>query len=327
MPDKTKSLSFLQILLQNGIPFKTIRNIGFADWKNRFIALPQIHIKDNLSFNSSGAFDISCKIPQINIYREYDTEPKIKGVFDNFPLFKFGGIPFTCSHGNLGEFGIISGIASDADRNMFNVQYGINLDKVYISLNELSSVAGFSGVFSEIDDFIVVGNNDNTLLTIIDNDLDYSAKYSHEKRECHFQPVLCIDRAVPVKYIKTADDAKPFHNQQIPERRIEYNLQRNQTLEKLNNIFSQTTHNQIYGFPTDIDFVAKTGLHEFTILNYNRFGTRVDFWITNVRCDTNDGNPKTVIKKCNFQNLPDAINNIQRARATHFDKMYGNKNR
>ena len=40
---------------------------------------------------------------------------------------------------------------------------------------------------------------------------------------------------MPVKYIKTVDDSKPMQNAFVRERQIEYDMQRKQVLQKLNN--------------------------------------------------------------------------------------------
>ena len=67
-------------------------------------------------------------------------------------------------------------------------------------------------------------------------------------------------------------------------------------------------------------------MHEFTFLGYDRSSKQGNFLITNVRYD-NTGNIHYVIKKCNFMQMPQQINSILCARAMHFNKMYGSKNR
>jgi len=333
MPESHKPLSFNQVLMQNGIPFKTIRNITFLDWLQSVVEIPKAFSKDDLSFENSRFFNsfkdmgFVHKIPGISIETEESSNSKLEGIFKYFPFFKFGGIPFKCSHEIPWEWGVFSGIQKTEDKYMFEMHYGIKIDSVYISLNELASVANFGGVLSEIDDYFVVGNHDNTVLTIIDNDLDYCVKDSVENNECHFKPVFCIDCGVPVKYIKTADDSKPFLYKCIPERRFEYNLQRKQTLNKLNNVFKQPLYedNHISGYPTEIDFIVKTGLRQFTFLSYDRFQNNGDFWITNVNYNVDGSDPVSVIKKYDFRNLPQNIKSIQQARANHFNKMYHSK--
>ena len=159
-------------------------------------------------------------------------------------------------------------------------------------------------------------------MIIIDNDLDYSACGSGEKYDCYFKPVFCMDRGVPVKYIKTVDDAKPMQSAFIPERRFEYDMQRKQTLKNLNNVFKPSGMKEINGYPTEIDFIVKTGLREFVFLSYDRFKNDGDFWFTKVNYSLDGADPKSVIKKCDFRNLQQNINLLQRARANHFNKMY-----
>ena len=292
------------------------------------IAKDDLSIKHSYFFNNyQNVYPVS-KIPSISIEKVNETDKKIQGIFECLPYFKFGGMPFQCSHKIPLEFGTWTEKPKTEDRCRFKINYGINLDNVYISLNELITVAEWNDVFSEIDDFFVVGANGGKLLTIIDNDMDYSVCGSNNKTECHFKPVFVLDRGVPVKYIKTADDNHPFERKYIPERQLEYELQRKHVLHNLGDIFKQTkvTNDDIIGYPTEIDFVVKTGLHQFTVLSYDRFKNNGDFWITNVQCHMDGTDPQTVIKKCDFQNLHQNINAIQRARADHFNKMYAGKN-
>ena len=286
--------------------------------------------KDDLSIKHSYLFNTAknaypvCEIPSISFEKFDDGDTKLQCIFKCTPMFKFGGIPFSCSHEIPWEWGIWTGSPQPDDKYRFEMHYGIKLDSVYISLNELKTVADFQDVFSEIDDFFIVGDCNSRILTIFDNDIDYLANGSDKKIECHFNPIVVLDRGVPVKYIKTADDLEPFVYQKIPERRAEYTLQRKQVLHKLGNVFQQADYD-INGYPTEIDFIVKTGLHEFTLLSYDRFKNKGDFWITNIRCSTDGTDPQTVIKKCDFRGLEQNINAIQRARANHFNKMYASK--
>lgn len=289
--------------------------------------------KDDLSIKNSYFFNTPqnvCpvhEIPGISTEKFDDNDTKMESVFKCTPMFKFGGIPFSCSHKIPWEWGTCTGDPKPDDKYRFEMLYGIKLDSVYISLNELRTVASFQDVFSEIDDFFIVGTHNGKILTIFDNDMDYSANGSYKKTECHFNPVVVLDRGVPVKYIKTADDSQPFEHKQIPERKYEYDLQRKQVLHKLGEVFQQTKPNDncITGYPTEIDFIVKTGLHEFTLLSYDRFKNNGDFWITNIRYNTDGTDPKTIINKCDYKNLQQNINAIQRARANHFNKMYTSK--
>ncbi len=328
--DPGRPLSFDSMLMQNNIPLRTIRNIRFRDWKQNFVEQPRAFLKDDLSLNNSyffggvsGCYRVN-QIPQINVYEE---EPgfksKLYGICDYFPLFKFGGISFKCTHKIPEQYNYIySGKVEPEDRYFFETKYNIKIDNVYISLAELFSVADWSGILSVVDDFIIAGNHDNSVLTIIDNDLDYSACGSGEKYDCYFKPVFCIDRGVPVKYIKTVDDSKPMENAFVPERRFEYDMQRKQTLKNLNNVFKPSGVKEISGYPTEIDFIVKTGLHEFVFLSYDRFKNDGDFWFTKVNYSLDGADPRSVIKKCDFRNLQQNINLLQRARANHFNKMY-----
>lgn len=332
-PDR--QLSFDEILMQNGIPFRTVRDIRYFDVMHHLVENSQPFSKDDLSFNNSRFFsdvDGACQvnqIPQINVYEE---EPGIKSklysICDNFAFCNFGGIPFQCTHKMPEQYNFIySGHVKPEDRCFFETHYNIKINNVYISLGELISVADYDGVFSIVDDFIIAGNHDNTVLTIIDNDLDYSACGSVERYDCYFKPAFCIDRGVPVKYIKTVDDSRPMENMFVPERRFEYNMQRKQTLKKLNHVFASPDKkdNVISGYPTEIDFVVKTGLHEFVLLSYDRLKNNGDFWFTKVNYSLDGSDPKSVIKKCDFQNLQQNIGALQRARASHFNKMYNQK--
>ena len=72
-------------------------------------------------------------------------------IFDNFLFFKFGGVPFVCTHDYL--WNTRPGTNGHA-KDMFEINYGIKLSDVYISLDELQSVASFNSLFSMIDDFL-----------------------------------------------------------------------------------------------------------------------------------------------------------------------------
>ncbi len=263
------------------------------------------------------------EIPSADVDDPGNSDPKIKQIFDEFPFFKFGGVPFVCSHDYLWQ--TRSG-QNGQDKDIFEIRYGIKLSDVYISLNELQSVAAFNSIFSIIDDFVVTGNYNNTVLTIIDNDLPYGAKGSFEKYECHFKPIFCIDQGIPVKYIKTVSDTGTLYSHKYAsEQRHEYTMQRKHTLKRLGEFYK--TNNLKASYPTDIDFIVKTGLHEFTFLGYDRFSNQGDFFVTNVIYDDNNDNFKYTIKKCNFTQMPQQINAIQYARAMHFNKIYGSKTR
>ncbi len=267
------------------------------------------------------------KIPSADIDGTDETTPKIARIFDEFPFFKFGGVPFVCTHDYI--WNTRSGTNGHA-KDMFEINYGIKLSDVYISLNELQSAASFNSLFSMIDDFFVTGNHDDTVLTIIDNDLPYGTKDSVTKHECHFKPIFCIDQGVPVKYIKTVSSDKIFFPSWYEsEQRHKYAEQRKSVLKKLGEFYKTNNPNDysVVGYPTDVDFIIKTGLHEFTFLGYDKFSKQDCFYITNVRYDNNTDNLKYTIKKCNFIQMPGQINAIQRARAMHFNKMYGPKNR
>lgn len=323
-----KTLSFDSMLMQNNIPFRTIRNIRFRDWKQNFVEQPRAFLKDDLSFNNSrffydvnGGYSVN-QIPQISVYdEEYGHKSKLYSICDYFPLFKFGGISFKCTHKIPEQYNYIySGDVEPEDRYFFETRYNIKIDNVYISLAELFSVADWSGILSTVDDFIIAGNHNNTLLTIIDNDLDYSANGSTEKYDCYFKPVFCLDRGVPVKYIKTVDDSRPMERGAVPKARFEYDMQRKSVLKKLNDVFDKD--GIINGYPTEIDFVVKTGLREFVFLSYDRFKNNGGFYLTKVNYSLDGTDPKYVIKKCDFRNLQQNINLLQRARANHFNKMY-----
>lgn len=267
-------------------------------------------------------------IPSPDIDDANDSEPKLKQIFDEFPFFKFGGVPFVCTHDYLwnnrpGQ--------NSRNKDVFEIRYGIKLSDVYISLYELQSVASFNSIFSMIDDFIVTGNDDNSVLTIIDNDLPYGATNSVEKYECHFKPIFCLDQGIPVKYIKTVNDNNEMlHSRRYyADKRHQYAEQRTQVLKKLGEFYKTNNPNDysVVGYPTDIDFIVKTGHHEFTFLGYDRFSNNGNFLITNVSYATNTDKLKYTIKKCNFSQMPEQINAIQRARAIHFNKMYTPKNR
>ena len=310
--------------------FKFSKLAKYWDWPDLYhkTLVNDLQLKSSWFLNRLGNVYPIPEIPRADLKDPDDSEPKLKQIFDEFPFFEFGGVPFVCTHDYLwntdpGQNG--------HDKDMFEIRYGIKLKDVYISLYELQSVASFNSLFSIIDDFIVTGNHDDTVLTILDNDLPYGAKGSAEKYDCHFKPVFCLDQGVPVKYIKTVNDNdNTLHSKQYEsEQRRKYTDQRKYTLKKLGEFYKNNNpkDNEIVGYPTDIDFIVKTGLHEFTFLSYDRFSKQCNFLITNVRCDNNSDDLKYTIKKCNFQQLPQTINDIQRARSIHFNKMYGPKNR
>lgn len=332
-PDR--QLSFDEMLMQNKVPFRTVRDIRYFDCMQQVVTIPNVLSKDDLSFSNSrffcdcnGGYRVN-QIPQISVYdEEYGIRSKLYSIYDYFALFKFGGIPFQCTHKIPEQYNFIySGVVEPEDRCFFETRYNIKIDNVYISLDELCSVADWNGVFSIVDDFIIAGNHDNTVLTIIDNDLDYSACGSGERYDCYFKPAFCIDKGVPVKYIKTVDDSRPMEKISVPERRFEYDMQRKQTLKKLGNVFKLSTKDGISGYPTEIDFVAKTGLREFVFLSYDRLKNNGDFWFTKVNYSLDGSDPESVIKKCDFRNLQQNINLVQRARACHFNKMYAQKDK
>lgn len=328
-----KTLSFDSMLMQNNIPFRTIRKIRFHDWKQNFVEQPKVVLKDDLSLNNSyffggvsGCYSVN-QIPQINVYEE---EPgfksKLYGICDYFSFFKFGGISFKCTHKIPEQYNYIySGDVKPEDRYFFETRYNIKINNVYISLDELFSVADWSGILSTVDDFMVAGNHNNTLLTIFDNDFDYSANGSTEKYDCYFKPVFCLDRGVPVKYIKTVDDSRPMERGDVPKARFEYDMQRKSVLKKLNNVFDKD--GVINGYPTAVDFVVKTGLREFVFLSYDRFKNNGGFYLTKVNYSLDGTDPKYVIKKCDFRELEQYIKNVQRARAYHYNKMYAHKDK
>jgi hypothetical protein len=329
-----KEANIDNVLLQNGVSFGTIRTVRFFDWKQSFVKTAKALDTDDLSINNSQFFNRFDNVYRVNQIPHISIDDggeigrnKLGNIFNYFTYFKFGNVPFICSHDIDDGAAIFPGTQTVKDKDIFEMRYGIKLEGVYISLNELQDVADYSGIVSEIDDFFVVGNYDNTVLTIIDNDLDYSARESIEKYKCNFKPVFVLDRGIPVKYIKVVDDNKPFYNKYVPERRLEYNLQRKQHLKKLNDVFKHPDKqdNFISGYPADIDFVVKTGLRQFSLLSYDRFSNTGDFWITNVRYNNDGRDPEFIIKKCNFWNLQQNIKAIQRARANHFNKMYAAK--
>ena len=184
-----------------------------------------LQLTSSLFLNRLGAVHSVPEIPRADVDDADNLEPKLKQIFDEFPFFKFGGVPFVCTHDYL--WGIYPGLHGH-DKDMFEIRYGIKLSDVYISLNELQSVASFNSIFSIIDDFIITGNHDDTVLTIIDNDLPYGAKNSFEKHECHFKPIFCIDQGVPVKYIKIVNDNDKilYSHQYVSEQRHQYAEQR-----------------------------------------------------------------------------------------------------
>ena len=287
-----------------------------------------LQLSSSLFLNRLGTVYHVSKIPSADIDGTDETTPKIARIFDEFPFFKFGGVPFVCTHDYI--WNTRSGTNGHA-KDMFEINYGIKLSDVYISLNELQSAASFNSLFSMIDDFFVTGNYDDTVLTIFDNDLPYGAKDSSTKHECHFKPIFCIDQGVPVRYIKTVSDNNNVlcSHQYESGQRHKYAEQRKFVLTKLGEFYktSNPNDNSVDGYPTDIDCIVKTGLHEFTFLSYDRFSKQGNFLITNVRYDNNTDNLQYTMKKCTFIQMPGQINAIQRARAMHFNKMYGPKNR
>ena len=331
--DKTLSASLKKYLaldscLGKYFPFRLLAKYWtFPNFYHKTL-VNDLRLESSWFLNRFGSIYPMPAIPSPDMDDADDSEPKLKQIFDEFPFFKFGGVPFVCSHDYLwnnhpGQ--------NSRDKDVFEIRYGIKLSDVYISLYELQSVASFNSIFSMIDDFIITGNDDNTVLTIIDNDLPYGATDSVEKYECHFKPIFCLDQGVPVKYIKTVnDDDKILHNRWYEaDRRHQYAEQRTQVLKKLGEFYKINNPNDysVVGYPIDIDFVVKTGQHEFTFLGYDRFSNNGNFLITNVRCAANTGELKYTIKKCNFTQMPEQINAIQRARAIHFNKMYTPKNR
>lgn len=287
-----------------------------------------LQLTSSLFLNQLGPVYPVSKIPSADVDDPDEMTPKIAQIFNEFPYFKFGGVPFVCTHDYLwntdpGE----NGHAKD----MFEINYGIKLSDVYISLDELQSVAAYNSLFSVIDDFFVTGNDDDTVLTIFDNDLPYGARDSDTKHECHFKPIFCIDQGVPVRYIKTvSDDASVLCSHKYEsEQRHKYAEQRKLVLKQLGEFYKTSNPNDYFvvGYPTDIDFIVKTGLHEFTFLSYDRGSKQGNFLITNVRYNNNTDNLQYMMKKCNFIQMPEQINAIQRARAMHFNKMYSSKNR
>ena len=285
-------------------------------------------LTSSLFLNRFGTVYPVSKIPSADVDGTDETTHKIARIFEEFPFFKFGGVPFVCTHDYI--WNTRSGTNGHA-KDMFEINYGIKLSDVYISLNELQSVASFNSLFAMIDDFFVTGNYDDTVLTIFDNDLPYGAKDSSTKHECHFKPIFCIDQGVPVRYIKTVSDNNNvlFSHQYESEQRHKYTEQRKFVLTKLGEFYKTSNPNDysVAGYPTDIDFIVKTGLHEFTFLSYDRFSKQGSFLITNIRYDNNTDNLQYTMKKCTFIQMPEQINAIQRARAMHFNKMYGPKNR
>ncbi len=328
-----KSLELDTTLTLNGIEPVVLLDYQLRDNQapihERKFLVNDLQLDSSLFLNKCGNVYQVPKIPRVclNTKLELDYyESKLAQICNEFSHFQFGGISFTCTHDYWwGPDQKDNARAKD----MFERLYRINISDVYISLNELCSVADHESLFTEIDDFFVTGNYDDTVLTILDNDLTYDAKGSCAKNECHFRPVFCIDRGVPVKYIKRVNDNNEiFRSRKYEsEQRHKYAEQRTLTLKKLGEYYK--TNNPNYdatiGYPTDIDFVVKTGLREFTFLCYDRSSIKGNFFITNVRYD-NDGNDlKYIIRKCDFQNLPKTINAIQCARVSHFNKMYNPK--
>lgn len=288
-----------------------------------------LKLRNSRFLNQFGNIYTVPKIPQARMADGDDdihSDPKLVRICDEFPYFMFGGVSFTCTH----DYWWGPDPKSNAHaKDMFEIQYGIKLSDVYISLEELASTACMNSIFTEIDDFFVTGNYDNTVLTIWDNDLPYGAQGSCEKHACNFRPVFCVDQGVPVKYIKTVNDDGMFTREYVAEQRHKYAQQRTQTLKKLGEFYRCNNPNDyaVTGYPTDIDFIVKTGLCEFAFLCYDRSSQRGDFLITRVRYKTDGTDPKYTINKCDFRNLPRKIDDIHRARAMHFNKMYGSKGR
>lgn len=325
---KLKKDTQLQHCLTERFPFRILAKYWtFPNFYHKTL-VNDLRMTSSWFLNRFGAIYPVPEIPSPGMDDADDSEPMIKQIFDEFPFFKFGGVPFVCSHDYLwnnrpGQ--------NSRNKDVFEIRYGIKLSDVYISLYELQSVASFNSLFSMIDDFFVTGNYDDTVLTIFDNDLPYGAKDSSTKHECHFKPIFCIDQGVPVRYIKTVSDNNNvlFSRQYESEQRHKYTEQRKFVLTKLGEFYKTSNPNDysVAGYPTDIDFIVKTGLHEFTFLSYDRFSKQGNFLITNIRYDNNTDNLQYTMKKCTFIQMPGQINAIQRARAMHFNKMYGPKNR
>ncbi len=336
-PDQYDAYETLRTKMRKEAPLQRylMKHFKFSELA-KYLDLPHLYHKmlvndlqltSSLFLNRFGTVYSVPKIPSVDVDNTDNSTPKIAQVFDEFPFFKFGGVPFVCTHDYL--WNTEPGKNGHA-KDMFEINYGIKLSDVYISLDELQSVASFNSLFSMIDDFFVTGNHDDTVLTIIDNDLPYGTKDSVTKHECHFEPIFCIDQGVPVKYIKTVSSDKIFFPSWYEsEQRHKYAEQRKSVLKKLGEFYKTNNPNDysVVGYPTDVDFIIKTGLHEFTFLGYDKLSKQDCFYITNVRYDNNTDNLKYTIKKCNFIQMPGQINAIQRARAMHFNKMYGPKNR
>ena len=311
-----------------------LRPVDIMQYQGPLGASPRHALSTDLSLVNSNFFNAYTgdypvnSIPHIcmandNI-EDMDSPLDLKEIFDEFPFFHFGGLSFTCTH----EYDWNFKHEKSGARDIFETRYGIKIDEVYISLNELSRVADFAGIITSIDDFFVTGNYNDTILTIWDNDFTYSSKDSLEKQECNFRPAFAIDRGIPLKYIKTTNDKEPFSGKRDEKLQQEYNIQRKLHLAKLNNIFRHHDANGkdfLNDYPAEIDFIVKTGLRKFTFLSYDRFLQNGDFFITNVHYNTDGTDPKYVIKKCSFQDLPQQIKMIQCARASHFNKMYSGK--
>lgn len=256
----------------------------------------------SLFLNQIDNICLDFQIPHIRAEDNKDFD--LSNILYDMQQMQFGGVAFNYINDPYG-------MRPDSARNShakynFEMRYGIKLSDIYISLYELNSTTKNSRT-AVVDDFLVTENG--KILTIYDNDLPYGARDSDEQYECHFRPVGCIDRGVPVRYIRTVDDNG---------KKISTGVQQDigaRALKKLCEFYR--------GYPTQIDFIIKTGLHEFTYLGYDRNSTNGNFFITNVRYGIDGAEPRYTIKKCDFMRLPKTINAIQRARITHFNKMYG----
>lgn len=196
----------------------------------------------------------------------------------------------------------------------FEQLYGIQLDDVYISLYELASDLDICvHDIIPIDDFFIAQKGSR--LTIYDNDLPYGAKDSREKYECHLKPVGCIELGTPVKYIKTVNDYGETIKGALTEQK-----DRSKHIEK-------ELCKSYKGYFADIDFIIKTGIHEFIFLGYDRLSKDGNFYITDVHYNINGSEPEYTTKKCDFEQLSQTMDAIQRAHAKHFNKMYSSKNR